>query len=207
MTTETQKQLGRNEPCPCGSGKKYKRCCGKDAAPKLGAPMDMSKRLAQTGLGGAQPADGQTSNPLAGFDPSQMDPQFLAQMQQAMQRMPRGQLQRLQSLMQKAMSGKDVSRDAAELERLMPPELLDLARSSPMAAALAQQAGLPAAAPAAGDEMSVDEARRLVEEAASKGEISAEQAEQLLANVPAEGAGVEKSGKFSKLWKGLTGKK
>jgi hypothetical protein len=21
-------QTGRNEPCPCGSGKKYKRCCG-----------------------------------------------------------------------------------------------------------------------------------------------------------------------------------
>lgn len=21
--------IGRNEPCPCGSGKKYKRCCGK----------------------------------------------------------------------------------------------------------------------------------------------------------------------------------
>ena len=21
---------GRNAPCPCGSGKKYKRCCGKD---------------------------------------------------------------------------------------------------------------------------------------------------------------------------------
>jgi preprotein translocase subunit SecA len=20
---------GRNEPCPCGSGKKYKQCCGK----------------------------------------------------------------------------------------------------------------------------------------------------------------------------------
>jgi hypothetical protein len=20
--------VGRNEPCPCGSGKKYKRCCG-----------------------------------------------------------------------------------------------------------------------------------------------------------------------------------
>ena len=34
---ETQKQpikregekVGRNEPCPCGSGKKYKKCCGK----------------------------------------------------------------------------------------------------------------------------------------------------------------------------------
>jgi hypothetical protein len=21
------KKIGRNEPCPCGSGKKYKRCC------------------------------------------------------------------------------------------------------------------------------------------------------------------------------------
>ena len=21
--------VGRNEPCPCGSGKKYKNCCGK----------------------------------------------------------------------------------------------------------------------------------------------------------------------------------
>jgi preprotein translocase subunit SecA len=25
---ETRK-VGRNEPCPCGSGKKYKKCCGK----------------------------------------------------------------------------------------------------------------------------------------------------------------------------------
>lgn len=23
------KKIGRNEPCPCGSGKKYKKCCGK----------------------------------------------------------------------------------------------------------------------------------------------------------------------------------
>lgn len=23
------KKVGRNEPCPCGSGKKYKQCCGK----------------------------------------------------------------------------------------------------------------------------------------------------------------------------------
>ncbi|MBQ1778864.1 MAG: SEC-C domain-containing protein [Acidaminococcaceae bacterium] len=21
--------MGRNDPCPCGSGKKYKNCCGK----------------------------------------------------------------------------------------------------------------------------------------------------------------------------------
>ena len=25
----TQKKVGRNDPCPCGSGKKYKRCCGR----------------------------------------------------------------------------------------------------------------------------------------------------------------------------------
>lgn len=23
------KVIGRNDPCPCGSGKKYKFCCGK----------------------------------------------------------------------------------------------------------------------------------------------------------------------------------
>ncbi len=25
------KSIGRNDPCPCGSGKKYKRCCGQDS--------------------------------------------------------------------------------------------------------------------------------------------------------------------------------
>ncbi len=25
------KKIGRNDPCPCGSGKKYKQCCGKSA--------------------------------------------------------------------------------------------------------------------------------------------------------------------------------
>ena len=24
-------KVGRNDPCPCGSGKKYKKCCGSDA--------------------------------------------------------------------------------------------------------------------------------------------------------------------------------
>ena len=24
-----EKKVGRNEPCTCGSGKKYKKCCGK----------------------------------------------------------------------------------------------------------------------------------------------------------------------------------
>ena len=25
---KTGKKVGRNDPCPCGSGKKYKKCCG-----------------------------------------------------------------------------------------------------------------------------------------------------------------------------------
>jgi preprotein translocase subunit SecA len=24
-------KVGRNDPCPCGSGKKYKKCCGQNA--------------------------------------------------------------------------------------------------------------------------------------------------------------------------------
>lgn len=29
-TVRKNKKVGRNDPCPCGSGKKYKKCCGKD---------------------------------------------------------------------------------------------------------------------------------------------------------------------------------
>ena len=25
----TENKIGRNDPCPCGSGKKYKKCCNK----------------------------------------------------------------------------------------------------------------------------------------------------------------------------------
>ena len=25
-------RIGRNDPCPCGSGKKYKECCGRNAS-------------------------------------------------------------------------------------------------------------------------------------------------------------------------------
>ena len=29
-TVRKSKKVGRNDPCPCGSGKKYKKCCGKN---------------------------------------------------------------------------------------------------------------------------------------------------------------------------------
>ncbi len=28
-TVRKEKKIGRNDPCPCGSGKKYKKCCGR----------------------------------------------------------------------------------------------------------------------------------------------------------------------------------
>ena len=31
QTPKRVKKIGRNEKCPCGSGKKYKNCCGKNA--------------------------------------------------------------------------------------------------------------------------------------------------------------------------------
>jgi len=30
-TVRESPKIGRNDPCPCGSGKKYKKCCGKGA--------------------------------------------------------------------------------------------------------------------------------------------------------------------------------
>ena len=29
-TIRKEKKIGRNDPCPCGSGKKYKQCCGRN---------------------------------------------------------------------------------------------------------------------------------------------------------------------------------
>lgn len=30
-TVRNEKKIGRNDPCPCGSGRKYKQCCGRNA--------------------------------------------------------------------------------------------------------------------------------------------------------------------------------
>lgn len=37
------KQIGRNDPCPCGSGKKYKACCWNKEKP--GAKKQFSAKL------------------------------------------------------------------------------------------------------------------------------------------------------------------
>lgn len=104
---ENQKAIGRNEPCPCGSGKKYKRCCGQGAAPILGTP-----KVPQAGP--------------EGFDPSQIDQATAMQMAQALQSLPKDQLKKFQKLAKAAMAGKDVSKEADELEKQLPPEFKEM---------------------------------------------------------------------------------
>ncbi len=207
MTTETVAGLGRNEPCPCKSGKKYKRCCGVSAAPKLTTPVSPP----------AAPGN-------LPFDPAQMDPQMIAQFSQALQRLPKGQMQRLQSIMQKAMNGKDVTAESKEFERTLPAEFQNMLKMwtppamtggaetfAPNGEALAE---IPAESSVP---MTEAEARALVAQAAAQGTLSKDEAQALLqpsadssTHSPAgEGHEVEGKGNESKLgkfWRNLSGK-
>jgi hypothetical protein len=40
-------KIGRNEPCPCGSGKKYKHCCGGAQTPHLKTPQSTTAEPAE----------------------------------------------------------------------------------------------------------------------------------------------------------------
>ena len=43
-------KISRNDPCPCGSGKKYKKCCGlkeqQARRPRLSSPVSLLTRAA-----------------------------------------------------------------------------------------------------------------------------------------------------------------
>jgi hypothetical protein len=133
-----------------------------------------------------------------------MDPQVMMQFAQQLQRLPKGQMQRLQGLMQKAMSGKDISREAEGFEKTLPLELQQMMHA--MMPAMAGMGGVPgldpSAAPVEEDSasMSAEAAREIVAKAAAEGKISSDQAEELLKN--AEAATSAPKG-ISKLWKGL----
>jgi tetratricopeptide (TPR) repeat protein len=47
MPSQMQQSPSKNAPCPCGSGKKYKRCCGMQAGSQPGAPNNTSGKLQQ----------------------------------------------------------------------------------------------------------------------------------------------------------------
>lgn len=155
MTTE----LGRNEPCHCGSGKKFKRCHGVDAAPKLSAP--------------APKPENPTTQAMAGMDPSKMDPAMMQQMAKTLQRLPRNKLNQLQALMQRAMAGQDVSREAKEFEKLLPPEFAQLGQQMMMAQGLAGNAK-PA------EPLNEESAKKMIAEAVAEGKMSKDEAQKLL---------------------------
>lgn len=115
----SEEQIGRNEPCPCGSGKKYKRCCGVNAAPKLTTPTAAFAPGAAEG-----DTTGAAAGTAGGFDPAAMqaalNPEWAQQFAEMVKRLPKGQMQRLQGLMRKAMAGTDVSREMAEFEKTLP---------------------------------------------------------------------------------------
>jgi hypothetical protein len=174
-TSKPEKEIARNEPCPCGSGRKYKRCHGVAAAPKLSTPAQAQTMPNMEGGAGGMPQL-----------PEGFNNEMMVQMAQMFQRLPKGQLQRLQSIMQRAMSGKDVTREAAEFEKTLPVEFQSMLQGMAGMAGMAGAAGgSPAAAlpEATTDTPSIteDEARKIVAEAAESGRLSKEEADKLLA--------------------------
>jgi hypothetical protein len=179
-------QAGPKDPCPCGSGKKFKRCHGQTERPETQAVVSETPAASPAGM-------------PAGFDPSKLDPGMMAEMSAALQRLPRGQLVKMQTMMQRAMAGQDVTKEAMELERMLPPGLKEMAGRMNIASAMG---GAPQAAETA-DEMSLEEAKRIVEQAKAQGKITEEAAAAALTGVPDT---QETKGGISKLWKKVTGK-
>lgn len=111
-------KAGRNDPCPCGSQKKYKRCHGMEVRAATPAPH----------------AGGEAADSTAGM-PAGMNPKMMWEMAKVLRKVPKGQLAKLQSIMQQAMAGKDVSKQAQELQSSLPPDvqqmLIQLSQSMP----------------------------------------------------------------------------
>jgi len=139
MTTEHQfKNVGRNDTCPCGSGKKFKRCHGESTPWQGNAPA------LDRGSEGSQEAQ----SDMPQFDPSKMDLNWMAEFSSAIQRLPKGQLQQLQAIMQKGMSGKDVTRELEALQRKLPPSVQALLKKTPEIESQLEQAAESGATPA-----------------------------------------------------------
>ncbi len=116
MNETNNAKVGRNEPCPCGSGKKYKRCHGNEPSVSTQVSSDNSDA-------GPGAPNGPQFPGIPGGLPEGMDPAQMMQMAQAIQRLPKGQLQQFQALLRKAMGGKDVSRELNEFQRTLPTDV------------------------------------------------------------------------------------
>jgi len=115
----------------------------------------------------------------ADMNPDQMNPEQISQVQNMLKKLPHQQMQRLQSLMQKAMSGKDVTRDFEDFEKTLSPEMKE---------AFSQMSGQFGGAGATDasqgstqeEDMTVDEAKKVIEQAVKEGRLTQEQAQELL---------------------------
>jgi len=146
------KNVGRNDPCPCGSGKKLKKCHGENAATWQGNVQEQAPA--------EESSDADAANALPNFDPSKMDLDWLATFSAAIQRLPKGQMSRLQALMQKAMAGKNVTRELEEFQRTLPPSFQEMLKNSPQLDAQLDQASAADATPG---ELSTEQKEKLAE--------------------------------------------
>lgn len=170
-------------------------------------------------------AEGQRNGMPGGMDPfAGFNPEVMSQMMGAFQRLPKGQLQKMQALMQKAMRGKDITRESKEFERSLPKDFQEMFRSLATAQEAMQQSQARAqvaeaeekkAVASAAAQMTEEQARELVQKAAEQGKIAKTEAAKLLgaqpeamgeAKTPVEGA-VQKPSAVKKFWKQLAGKK
>jgi uncharacterized membrane protein YheB (UPF0754 family) len=61
-------RIGRNQPCPCGSGKKYKKCCyGKNNINKILLSKDFGKKLPKEAVITTNPQNEKMSEVLLEF--------------------------------------------------------------------------------------------------------------------------------------------
>jgi len=197
LTNEQTHNLGRNDPCHCGSGKKYKKCHSvADEAIILEARKAQALQATPS-----QKALKQFEG-MDGFDPSAFDPEAVQKLMSSLQRLPRAQLTQLQSVMQKSMQGHDVTAEAKQLEKMLPPEFRVLAMSmqpefkSIMQSMIPQnkETGGGAAGGAQEAPKTEEDAKAIVLEAYRAGKISKEQVVSLIGDVPdslATGAGTE----------------
>src|SRR5690606_32545421 len=119
---------------------------------------------------------------MVGFDPSQMDPQMMMQMAQALQRLPRNQMNKLQSIMQRAMAAEDVSKEAAELERMLPPKFKQMMEQfqPQMAAGLSAMGGATPQTPHEVEELIAEEIGEQTTEDTAGADMSADSAREIV---------------------------
>ncbi|MCB1075305.1 MAG: SEC-C domain-containing protein [Simkania sp.] len=62
-------KVGRNDPCPCGSGKKYKKCCEQKSAVQRRSFTNLTPQNVRTGM---EKISGMVSQKLGGRTISQV---------------------------------------------------------------------------------------------------------------------------------------